>query len=96
MSDRATFSNNYGYSIDGKRFVDTDLTSNVFYYSGGPIPIFENCTLINNSFIFQGAALNTLNFLQFIMATTPAPERHSILVALGLVEPNTTDDLNDG
>jgi len=51
--------------IDGRRFVNCRLEGVQLRYSGGDLPVFENCEVADNiSWYFQGPALRTIQLLQ--------------------------------
>lgn len=65
-----TFSNDETIELDGKSFVDCRFDKAVLAYAGGDYPSFVNCSFGNTGWLFTGAALRTVRFLQEINAVS--------------------------
>ena len=50
--------------LDGHTFKNTQFKNCKLVYAGGLPPSFEGCEFIDSQFVFDGAAGNTLMFLQ--------------------------------
>lgn len=93
---RRVIANNWGMPIDGLVFENAHIHSNVFYYSGGPLPRFVNCVIEDNQFDLQGPALNTLMFLHNMVRSTVPEERLDFLRSMGLYPPSEVEEGPDG
>lgn len=51
------------FTLDGGRFVRTTFEGVELLYSGGDLPIIEDCVFTGCTFAFAGPAANTLEFL---------------------------------
>ena len=51
--------------VDGKHFINCKVTDGQLRYGGGQLPRFENCEFDSISWYFHGAALRTIQLLQF-------------------------------
>ncbi len=68
-------------ALDGNRFINVDFVDAQLQFGGGEAPSFDNCRFTQATFSFNGAASNTLLFLN---AMAPA---HTNMrdVVLGLI-----------
>jgi uncharacterized protein YjbI with pentapeptide repeats len=53
--------------LDGKTFKDVSFQQAQLIYEGGLPPNFVNCTFEAASFVFEGAAGNTTNFMRAML-----------------------------
>lgn len=67
------FTNQEQVEADDCLFVDCSFRAVAFLYAGGEPPRFENCTFGELSWQFTGAALRTIQFLQFLNASPDGP-----------------------
>jgi len=59
-----TFNEAEMVDTDGKLFTKCHFENAQLRYSGGELPIFDNCTFATIGWFFDGAALRTIQLLQ--------------------------------
>ena len=59
-----TYTNKEAINVDGVTFIGCRFESAILRYAGGPHPAFEDCTFGDMAWIFDDAALRTIQLLQ--------------------------------
>ena len=72
VRDRS-FSESDIIQTDGGHFIGCTFDGSILQYGGGEHPKFEDCTLDEVSWLFNQAALRTIQFLQTINASDGGP-----------------------
>jgi len=57
--------------VDGKSFRDTRFQKCTLIYSGGSVPVFDNCHFEGCTWTPTGPALNTMLFLRSLLEIDP-------------------------
>lgn len=70
--------------LDGEAFVRKHVKNCVLVYRGGTPPLMQNSTFESSTFRFEGAAWNTLDFLQILAASGSAD---MVAAMVGLLRP---------
>lgn len=55
--------------IDGQHFERCTFVRCKLVYRGGPRPVFDGCSLVDSTYVFDDAAGRTVAFLQHVAAT---------------------------
>ena len=69
--------------IDGKIFENAEIKNNLLIYRGGIAPRFINCSVVDNQIMFEGSALNTVQFLQFLIRISSLEDKNHWKDVLG-------------
>jgi hypothetical protein len=59
--------------VDGRQFTDCTFEQSIIIYSGGAMPVFENCKFTGVEFRFQGSAMSTITTLQWLISQKLIP-----------------------